>query len=192
MNVAVTGGSGFIGAHVVDALVAAGHDVRVIDRRAPERADVQHCAVDLDDLDALVAATEGADVVFHLAAVADVNDAAADPVAAVDVNVGGTARVWEACRRNNVRRAILASTVWVYGGAEGDGDLDENAPFQLPQAGHLYTASKLASELVVHSYHEMYGQEFTILRYGIPYGPGMRDSLVISRFVRMALDGDPI
>jgi UDP-glucose 4-epimerase len=196
MRVAVTGGSGFIGAHVVDRLVAAGHEVEVIDLRPPERDDVRHWPVDLADLDGLVRATKGLDAVFHLAAVADVNDAAADPVQATDVNVAGTARVWEACRVNQVPRAVLASTVWVYSGADDNGDadgmLDEDAAFRLDQAGHLYTSSKLAAELVVHSYHTLYGQPFTILRYGIPYGPGMRDSLVISRFVRMALDGDPI
>jgi UDP-glucose 4-epimerase len=196
MRVAVTGGSGFIGAHVVDRLVAAGHEVEVIDLRAPERDDVRHWPVDLADLDGLVRATEGLDAVFHLAAVADVNDAAADPVQATDVNVAGTARVWEACRVNKVPRAVLASTVWVYSGADDDGNaegmLDEDAAFRLDEAGHLYTSSKLAAELVVHSYNTLYGQPFTILRYGIPYGPGMRDSLVISKFVRMALDDDPI
>ncbi len=197
MRVAVTGGSGFIGAHVVDRLIAEGHDVEVIDRRAPAWPDVRHWAVDLGDLDGLVRATAGVDVVFHLAAVADVNDAAAAPVHATDVNVAGTARVWEACRVNGVRRAILASTVWVYSGADdrsadAGGRLDEAASFRLEAAGHLYTSSKLAAELVVQSYQTLYGQDFTILRYGIPFGPGMRDSLVISRFVRMALDGDPI
>jgi UDP-glucose 4-epimerase len=196
MRVAVTGGSGFIGAHVVDRLVAAGHEVEVIDLKPPDREDVRHWAVDLGDLDGLVRATEGLDAVFHLAAVADVNDAAADPVQATDVNVAGTARVWEACRINKVPRAVLASTVWVYSAADGDGNadgmLDEEASFHLDEAGHLYTSSKLAAELVVQSYHTLYNQQFTILRYGIPYGPGMRDSLVISKFVRMALDGDPI
>jgi UDP-glucose 4-epimerase len=197
MRVAVTGGSGFIGAHVVDRLVAAGHEVEVIDLCPPQRDDVRHWGVDLADLDGLVAATRGVDAVFHLAAVADVNDAAADPVQATDVNVAGTARVWEACRLNEVPRAILASTVWVYSGAADDGVddgrmLDEDAAFRLNDAGHLYTSSKLAAELVVQSYYTLYQQPFTILRYGIPFGPGMRDSLVISRFVRMALDGDPI
>lgn len=193
MRVAVTGGTGFIGSHVVDALVDAGHDVTVIDVRAPHRGDVGHAPADINDLDALVAATAGCEAVFHLAAYADVNDVAADPVGATESNVGATAKVWEACRRNGVRRAVLASTVWVYGAApDGDGDLDESSPFDLARAGHLYTASKLAAELVVQSYQELYGLDFTILRYGIPYGPRMRPSLVIPKFIDMARNGDPI
>ena len=56
----------------------------------------------------------------------------------------------------------------------------------------MYVSTKLAAEMLVHSYREMYGQEFTILRYGIPYGPRMRDALVVARFVRAAQDGEPI
>ncbi len=60
------------------------------------------------------------------------------------------------------------------------------------RSGHLYVATKLAAEMLMHSYQEMYGQEFTILRYGIPYGPRMRDALVVARFVRAARNGEPI
>ena len=194
MRTLVTGGGGFIGSHVVDRLVAAGHDVHVVDLRPPQRADVGHIVADINDLDSLVAAFAGADAVFHLAAYADVNDVSREPVEATDANVVGVAKVWEACRRNNVGRAILASTVWVYNGAadDGDGPLDEDASFRLEDMGHLYTSSKVAAEMVVHSYKTLYEQEFTILRYGIPYGPRMRDSLVIPKFVGMALRGDPL
>ena len=194
MRTLVTGGGGFIGSHVVDHLVAAGHDVHVVDLRPPHRPDVGHIAADINDLDALVEAFAGADAVFHLAAYADVNDVSREPVDATDANVVGVAKVWEACRRNNVGRAILASTVWVYNGAAdtGDGPLDEDAAFRLEDLGHLYTSSKVAAEMVAHSYKTLYGQEFTILRYGIPYGPRMRDALVIPKFVGMALRGEPL
>jgi hypothetical protein len=86
----------------------------------------------------------------------------------------------------------LASTVWVYAGAIGPGPFDEETPFHLPGAGHIYTSSKIAAEMVVHNYHELYGQPYTILRYGIPYGPRMRDALVIPQFIRRALEGAPI
>jgi UDP-glucose 4-epimerase len=143
MRTLVTGGGGFIGSHVVDRLKAAGHDVFVVDLRPPHRPDVGHIAADINDLDALVAAFAGADTVFHLAAYADVNDVSRDPVDATDANVVGVAKVWEACRRNQVRRAVLASTVWVYNGAavDGDGPLDENAAFRLDDLGHQYTSS---------------------------------------------------
>jgi len=194
MRLAVTGGSGFIGAHVVDALVAAGHEVRTLDLKPPHRPDVGHHSVDILDEPALLEATAGIDAVFHLAAVADVNDVARDPVAAVDLNVGGTARVLEAARQNQVGRVILASTVWVYSSATGSdaSEVDEDTPFSVAAARHIYTSSKLAAEMLCHDYWNAYQLPFTILRYGIPYGPLMRPSLVIPIFVRKALAGEPL
>jgi len=188
----VTGGAGFIGAHVVDALLDSGHQVVVLDVRPPadDRPEFEH--VDIRDVEGLTRATRGCDAVFHLAAVADVDQAAKDPVGTIERNVAGTACVWEAARRNGVKRAVLASTVWVYTAAEGPGPFDETALFDASKAAHLYTSSKIAAEMVVHDYHALYGQEFTILRYGIPFGPGMRPALVISKFVDMAEAGTPI
>jgi UDP-glucose 4-epimerase len=100
--------------------------------------------------------------------------------------------VLQAARRQGCGRVILASTVWVYGATAGDGERAENAPVDLSSAGHVYVSTKLAAEMLMHSYRQMYGQQFTILRYGIPYGPRMRDALVVARFVRLALDGRPI
>jgi len=87
---------------------------------------------------------------------------------------------------------LLASTVWVYGATIGAGERTEDAPVDLRSAGHVYISTKIAAELLMHSYREMFGQQFTILRYGIPYGPRMRDALVVARFVRAALAGQPI
>lgn len=192
MRIAVTGGSGFIGSHVVDRLIDAGHTLFVLDTRPPQRPDVTYRQVDLSDLGGLVQATRDIDVVFHLAAVSNVNDAYDHPVGTVRINVTGTVNVFEASRRNGVHRTVLASTVWVYAGAHGDAPLDEGAPFHLPSAGHIYTSSKIASELIAHNYNELYDTPFTILRYGIPFGPRMREQLVIPRFVKMALDGKTI
>ncbi|MGD0687756.1 MAG: NAD-dependent epimerase/dehydratase family protein [Streptosporangiaceae bacterium] len=193
MRVAVTGGNGFIGSHVVDHLLLAGHQVRVIDTSDQwvNPAAGQHRA-DLFDDAAMDAALAGCDAVFHLAAMADVNDVDADPVGAVRLNVEGTARVLAAARRQDCGRVILASTIWVYGATVGEGERTEDALVDLSRAGHVYVSTKLAAEMLLHSYRQMYGTEFTILRYGIPYGPRMRDALVIARFVRLALDGKPI
>jgi len=193
MRIVVTGGCGFIGSHVVDHLIRDGHDVTVLDiqmRWLNPAAEYRHA--DLFDETALAAALSGAQAVFHLAGVADVNEVAADPVRAVRLNVEGTARVLEAARRAAVDRLLFASTVWVYGAAANQRELTEDAPVDLRGPGHVYVATKLSAELLVHSYREMYGQHFTILRYGIPYGPRMRDALVVARFVRAALDGQPI
>jgi UDP-glucose 4-epimerase len=148
--------------------------------------------VDLFDDAGLGAAVAGCTAVFHLAGASNVNEVAADPVWAVRLNVEGTARVLEAARQHGCGRVILASTVWVYGAAQGTGELTEDFPVDLRNAGHVYVSTKLAAELLVHSYKQMYGQEFTILRYGIPYGPRMREELVVARFVQAALESRPI
>jgi UDP-glucose 4-epimerase len=193
MRVAVTGGGGFIGSHVVDHLVRAGHDVQVIDAKPRWRNPAAgYRRADIFDAAAVAAALADREAVFHLAGASDVNDVAADPVQAVRLNVEGTARILDAARRKGVGRVVLASTVWVYGATAGTGERTEDAPVDLRSAGHVYVSTKLAAELLVHSYREMYGQRFTILRYGIPYGPRMRDTLVVARFVRAAMDGTPI
>ncbi|WP_371494011.1 NAD-dependent epimerase/dehydratase family protein [Kitasatospora sp. NBC_00374] len=198
MRVAVTGGCGFIGSHVVDRLLEAGHEVLAVD--TTERylnPGAEHARVDILDPAALTSVLDGSEVVFHLAAMADVEQVSADPVRAVRLNIDGTATVLEAARRCGLSRTVLASTVWVYGAALAEADLDgdeldERVPVELERSGHLYVASKLASEMLVHSYRELYGSHFTILRYGIPYGPRMRDELVVARFVQAALTGTPI
>ncbi len=193
MRVAVTGGAGFIGSHVVDRLIRAGHEVVVIDLDGRWRNPAaQYRAADLFDVPALTTAVTGCQAVFHLAGASDVNKVAADPVSAVRLNVEGTARVLQAARDTGVERVLLASTVWVYGATTGTGERTEDAPVSLTSAGHVYVSTKLAAELLMHSYHEMYGQQFTILRYGIPYGPRMREALVIAKFVQAARAGQPI
>jgi UDP-glucose 4-epimerase len=193
MRIAITGGAGFIGSHVVDHLVNAGHDVVVIDRDGRWRnPGADYLIADLFDAAALDSALQGREVVFHLAAASDVNDVVADPSLALRLNVEGVGRVLDAARRQGCARVVLASTVWVYGATVGHGERTEDAPIDMRRVGHLYVSSKLAAEMVMHSYHDMFGQEFTILRYGIPYGPRMRDALVVAKFVRAAKDGQPI
>jgi len=193
MKIAVTGGSGFIASHVVDHLIAAGYEVVVIDHRvSPHRHDVQFEDIDILNLSALIQATKGCDYIFHLAAVSNVNYAHKYPVYTVDLNINGTANVLEAARLNEIRRVFFASTVWIYTGTRGNGLLVEEEPFYLPDAGHIYTTSKIASEMIIHNYWQLYKQPFTILRYGIPYGPRMREELVIPIFIRKALKGESI
>src|SRR5512140_898593 len=192
-KVVVTGGSGFIGSHVVDALADAGHEVTVIDHRVrPHRSDVGFEDVDLMDLSSVLAATKGAEHIFHLAAVSNVNYAYKYPVYSTALNVMGTTHILEAARINGVQRVHLASTVWVYNGAPNGKLVDETVPFYLEGAGHIYTSSKMAAEMVCHNYHQLYQVPFTILRYGIPYGPRMREELLIPIFIKKALNGEPL
>ena len=147
--------------------------------------------IDFSDSADLESALAGVNVVYHLAAVSNVNHVFAAPLESVLVNTHGTAAVLEAARRGGVERVLFASTVWVYGSARQT-EVDEDAPFYMPGAGHLYTSSKIASEFFCHDYWQLYGLPFTILRYGIPYGPRARSGTVISIFVDKALKGETI
>lgn len=192
-TVAVTGGSGFIGSHVVDALLDKGHEVTVIDHRVrPHRPDVKFEDVDLMDFSSVLSATGGAEHVFHLAAVSNVNTAYKYPVYSTALNVMGTTHVLEAARINKAKRVYLASTVWVYNGIPNGRVADESVPFYLNGAGHIYTTSKIASEMICHNYHQLYDVPITVLRYGIPYGPRMREELMIPVFLKKALTGQPL
>ncbi len=192
MRIGVIGGSGFIGSHVVDKLVEAGHDVTVFDIMTPHRRDVRHVVADIMDIGRTTLALAGQyDALYLLAAVANVNDVYQIPVESMQTNVMAATHVLEAARRTQAKRVILASTTWVYGLAESS-SVDEDTPLSLNKVGHVYTASKLAAEMVFHAYGKLYGLDVTILRYGIPYGPRARMGTALATFVDRALKGQPI
>ncbi len=191
MKALVTGGSGFIGSHVVDKLRAKGVEARVFDMVMPTfRKDIEFYQGSLLDLEAVRMALNGIDVVYHLAAVADVKDVFNEPYYAEAINVRGTINVLEAMRRSTgVKRLIYGSTTWVYSEAV-EATVDEETPLRAP--GHLYTATKMASEYYCQAYSRLYDIPVTILRYGIPYGPRARDGAVVPIFVGKALRGEPL
>jgi UDP-glucose 4-epimerase len=188
MVVLVTGGSGFIGSHLVDKLCERGYEVRVFDLIKPHRDDVEWVKGDVLDKEAVFKSFKDVEYVFHLAAVADVNVALSNPELCVQVNEIGTLNVLEAARSLEVDRVILASTTWVYGRVEGM--VTEETPISPPE--HLYTATKIAQEHLVISWNKHYGLPYTILRYDIPYGPRMRSNMAIAIFVRRAMRKEPI
>ncbi|MGH3010195.1 MAG: NAD-dependent epimerase/dehydratase family protein, partial [Gaiellaceae bacterium] len=196
MRVLVTGGSGFIGSHVVDKLRERGHEPVIYDLRPSPwhtgedgAAPVDTVLGSITDREALERALHSCDAVAHLAAVADVNDVHAEPEDAERVNARGTVAVLEAARRAGVKRIVYASTIWVYSDCEPE-EVDEDT--LLPPPSHLYTSTKLAGELYCKAYQELYGIDFTILRFGIPYGPRAREAAVIPAFVNKALAGEPL
>jgi len=190
MRVLVTGGSGFIGSHVVDKLRARGHEPVIYDlRESPWHEDVETVIGEVTDVDQLTTALGDCDAVAHLAAVADVNDVLKDPRLAEEINSRGSAAVLEACRLAGVKRVVYASTIWVYSDTAAD-QVDEET--LLPAPAHLYTSTKLAGELYCRSYQELYGIDYTILRFGIPYGPRAREAAVIPAFTNKAFAGDPL
>jgi UDP-glucose 4-epimerase len=189
-RVLVTGGAGFIGSHVVDKLIAAGHEPRILDvRKSAYRSDVETVIGDMCVLADMLRAAEGCDAIAHLAAAADVGEVQQDPLGAERLNARGTANVLEAARRLEVGRVVYASTIWVYSDVEAS-HVDEETALAPP--AHLYTATKLAGELYCRSYRELYRVQSTVLRFGIPYGPRARPAAVIPIFVRKALAGEPL
>ena len=181
MKALVTGGAGFIGSNLVDALLARGDEVTVLDDLSTGRRENLDGALgvgarlveaDVRDAEAVVAiATEaGPDLVFHLAAQIDVRKSVEDPAFDAAVNVGGTANVLEAARGAGARRFVFVSTGGaIYGEGEGKAlPLDEGAPAE-PLSP--YGQSKFAAEGYLGLYERLYGLSTVALRLGNVYGP---------------------
>src|SRR3954451_18096390 len=189
MKLLVTGGSGFIGSHVVDVLAERGHEPVIFDRIRSPHGSYPTVIGDATDCAWVESAMKRCDAVVHLAAMADVNDVQADPEGAERANGRATLAVLEAARRAGVKRVLYGSTIWGYSDCP-ETAVDEDTRFVMP--GHLYTATKLAGELYCRSYAELYGVEYTILRFGTPSGPRPRAATVLAAFVKKALAGEPL
>ncbi len=175
MRTLVTGGAGFIGSNLADALLAQGHEVCVLDDLATGRREnvpsgatfVEGSITDPDRLDAAVA---GAEVVFHQAALGSVARSVQAPLVTDSVNAHGTLAVLDAAHRHGVRRVVLASSSSVYGGADVR-PTPESTPLT-PRSP--YAVTKMAGEHYARVYDELYGLETVALRYFNVYGPRQR------------------
>ncbi len=197
MRCVVTGGCGFIGAHLVDRLVNDGHQVVVLDDLSTGKleglnpsAEPLYCSV--TDADALVAATDGAYVVFHTAAWARIERSVADPVGTHAVNVTGTLNVLRAAQINGVRRVINSSSSSVY----GDQPTHLMREDMTPNPKSPYALQKLMGEQYAELFANLFGMSVVSLRYFNVYGPGQPSegqyALVIPRFLRMRREGNPL
>ena len=169
-NILITGGSGFIGSHVVDSLIKRNYNVTIFDLVKPRRKDVKFIKGDLLNLSLLNKAVKKNKIIFHLAAVSDINKVKKIPVKTISTNIIGTTNLLEASRKHNIKKFIFASTY-----------------YSESNAGNLYTTSKKASELIIENYNLLYGLNYTILRYPTAYGPRNREVDAISIFTRKAL-----
>lgn len=170
MQILVTGGAGFIGSHTVEALLGAGHTVRVIDNLSTGNAanlpaDVELIVGDVCDLPVVQQAIAGCTAVIHLAALVSVPQSLTQPLQTYTVNTTGTAYLLDAARQANVRRVVLASTCAVYGNKSER--ITEATPVDplVP-----YATSKLLAEQLMHMYARCYGIETVCLRYFNVYG----------------------
>lgn len=194
MKIIITGGSGFIGSHVVDVVMAQGHEVIIYDLDAPRYG--QRCRFvrgDTRDVERLSQTAQGAGIIYHIAAEANVNRFFESPLYSNDITAQATACVLEASRKAGTPRVILASTEWIYGSlaAQGDEQITEETPYA-ENPDHLYTASKIAAELFCKTYLRLYGVPYTIMRFGIPFGERARPETVTPIFIRKLLAGETI
>lgn len=192
MKLLVTGGSGFIGSHLIDFLKEEKHEVVNFDIREPRFSQgCEYIKGDIRDLDCITKACSGVEAVFHLAAEAKVEDYYNNPVASSDTNILGTINVLEAARRNKVKRVLLASTEWVYSGLREE-KVDEDTKIYPPCPPHLYSVSKIADEMACISYHELYQVNYTIMRFGIPFGERAWGGTVTPIFLKKIFAGESI
>jgi UDP-glucose 4-epimerase len=174
MKILVTGGAGFIGSHVVDAYVAAGHDVAIVDdlstgKRENVNPRARLYTLDLRDVElSKVLAEVKPDVVSHHAAKASVRESMVEPVLYADVNISGGVKLLELCRQYRVKKFVYASTGGALYGDPQYLPADEAHPI-----GPLdpYGVSKAALEYYLPIYHKQHGLAFTTLRYANVYGP---------------------
>jgi len=171
-KVVVIGGSGFLGSHLADALTESGYAVTIFDLSpSPWLQSGQEMVVgDIRDEAAVKECLAGARYAYHLAGIADIGQAAVNPRTTVEYNVIGSTIVLEAAIQAQVERLLIASTVYVYS-----------------QQGSFYRVSKQAVELLIEAYHERFGLEYTILRYGSLYGPRAQEWNGLKRYVSQAV-----
>ena len=200
MKVLVTGGAGFIGSHVVDALIEAGHQVSIVDslwKRGGGRLEnvnpkAQFYVVDVRDSGlADVFEAEQPKVVCHLAAQHSVSVSTELPAYDADVNVLGLINLLENCVRYKTRKVVFASSAATYGHTERM-PVTEETP-QLPESP--YGITKMVSEHYLRVWNRMYGLDYTLLRYGNVYGPRQDPSGeagVIAIFTNAILRGEAV
>ena len=204
MRILVTGGAGFIGSHLVEKLLAAGHEVAVLDdfndfydpqikhaNIAGFAKDVTMHHVDLRDGASVryLFHREKFDSIAHLAARAGVRPSIQHPQLYYDTNVSGTLHLLDAASVTGVERFVFASSSSVYG-------ISKTVPFSedqhLTQTLSPYAATKIAAEFLCSTYAHLYQMRVVALRYFTVYGPRQRPDLAIHQFTRRIYDGQPI
>lgn len=203
-KILVTGGAGFIGSHLCEALLAEGAELVVIDdfndfydpaikrgNIAGFRDRITLVEGDIRDVSLVDSMFDShkIDKVFHLAARAGVRPSIADPRLYVSTNIDGTLNLLEGCRASGVKHFVFASSSSVYG-------VNKKVPFAeqdlIQRTISPYAATKLMGEQLCSNYSNLYGIRCLCLRFFTVYGPRQRPDLAISKFTRLILDDQPI
>ena len=200
MNVLVTGGAGFIGSHVADALLARGYTVHILDdmsggkiENVPEGATLHEYDIRSQEAASLII-DQQFDAIFHLAAQMDVRRSVSDPRYDADVNVLGFLNLMEAARHVPIKKFVFASTGGaIYGEPDREYNEGKTQPESHPQ-NHVspYGITKLVTEKYLHFYELSYGIPFAAMRFGNVYGPRQNpygEAGVVAIFSERLLDG---
>ena len=188
----VTGGAGFIGSHLVEALVVRGDHVRVLDDLSSGRLEnlagvmsqIEFVRGDIKDSAGVQAAVTGVDYIFHLAGLVSVSRSMEEPLEAELQNAVGTLNLLVAAKEGGVRRVIFSSTCAVY----GDEPTLPKTETSLIRPKSPYTVSKLAAEAYCRLFNEAFGVETVVLRYFNVFGPRQDPSSVYSGVISIFTD----
>lgn len=173
MKVLITGGSGFLGSHVVDQLINKGHKVTVLDLKRSKfhNSKAYFLKCNLMNFKKLKEAVKGKDIVYHFAAIANIDVALKIPVETVYMNILGTVKLLEYCKKYKIKRFIFSSSVYAKS-----------------SDGGFYKSSKKSCEDYIEEYQKNFKLNYTILRYGSLYGPRSDNSNGIYKIIEDALN----
>ena len=166
-KILIFGSSGFLGSHLVKALIKY-NEVIQFDANPPNEDLKKYKYIQGSILDKSIVskAMKNIDIVYHFAAMTDIDIVNKDPAQAIEINVAGTSNILDCCIENKIRRVIFSSSVYVYS-----------------KYGGVYKSTKQACELLIKDYNQMHGLNFTILQLGSVYGPNAKLTNLISRFI---------
>ncbi len=172
-NILVVGGSGFIGSHTADALSQNGYKITILDKIKSSwlRDDQRMIVGNMMDKNILDSSMKDIDCVYYFAGIADIGEANSNPYQTIELNIMGLTKALEAAVKNNVKKFIYASTMYVYS-----------------SHGSFYRASKQAAEILIETYQENFGIEFVFLRYGSLYGPRSQNWNGIRGFIKQVIE----
>ena len=173
MKIIVTGGSGFLGSHVADELSKRGHEVTIFDKKKskwikPEQKMYIGDILNAKDLENVI---NGADVVFHFAALADIDKALENPIETTNINISGTVLALELSHKYKIKRFVHASTIYVNS-----------------KEGGFYRCSKKAAEDYIEEYNKIRGIDYTVLRYGSLYGERSDNTNGVTNIINKAIN----
>ena len=173
-KILIFGSSGFLGQHLV-SLLKKDNEIIQFDINSSEDSicDSNFIQGSILDTELVLTAAKDVDIVYHFAAMTDLDIVNNNPAKAIEVNIAGTSNILDACIKEKVERFIFSSSVYVYS-----------------QFGGIYKSTKQACELLIEDFDKMHGLNYTILQLGSVYGPGAKQTNLISRLIKEALTTD--